>query len=208
MTCKHPSVLILDHDAPARLGLVEILLRAEWPVVVAATAGHALDCLAHHPFDVALIGAAVPETQAVEAVQEIRRRWPRCLIVASSDGTADPAAQEALARIDGIDAIVSTSWRDAKVVGLVRDLLANRPSAAAADIALGQPARRASPGPAARRKPRTDMAPRSRRASPPSEPCPDQGRPSIRAAWLRNLSDDQLDGWLADQLKLLSSSGA
>lgn len=196
MICRTPSILIVDHDVQARLGLVDVLMRAEWPVVVATTLKRALECWSLHPFDAVLMDVIASGKAGLDAVQDVRRRWPQCVIVATSGGGLRGPKARALA---SADAIISKPLPDAKVMGFVRELLARR-----LQLSLeGQGERANAPG-QAQAAGLTEVE----RVLRLLEIGSDRVGLATRAALLRSLSDDQLDDWLADQLQRLSPERA
>lgn len=175
MIHNNPSVLVVDDDPCLPFELAAGLMRAEWPVVIATNVKHALDCLSLHPFDLVFIEIILPDRDGIEAIHEIRRRRPECQIVAMSGGGFYLSADQTL--------------RLARAVGA--DAVLAKPFCDSKALALGRDLLRQ----------RCDPAREAERA----ETIARLEHPFTKAARLRNLSDEELDAWIADKSRTFSS---
>lgn len=101
-----PSVLIVDDNRRSSALLARELEALGCAVVGARDGAEALRTLAQVDFDAMLIEIILPGMDGFEAIVEARRRWPRCRIVAMSDGGRFLTPAEALdiARLLGVHA--------------------------------------------------------------------------------------------------------
>lgn len=86
MTIPRRRALIIDDDPVTRAVAGEVLAAAGWQVFEAADGREALAWLADAPADLALVDVLMPNMDGLEAIPEIRRRWPELRIIAMSGG--------------------------------------------------------------------------------------------------------------------------
>jgi CheY-like chemotaxis protein len=79
-------VCIIDDDDLSRAHVAQTLATAGCSVSEAPNARRGLDLIAASPPDVALVDLIMPDMDGMEAIAEIRSRWPAVRVVAMSGG--------------------------------------------------------------------------------------------------------------------------
>jgi CheY-like chemotaxis protein len=89
-------ILVVDNDAVFREELAELLRDDDHTVVVAPSVMKALEALGQEEFDVVLTDLKMPRQSGMELVHEVRRRWPRTLVVMVTGYATVETALEAM----------------------------------------------------------------------------------------------------------------
>lgn len=82
--CVSPKVLVVDDDEHFRVMARAILEPAGFEVLESENVQHCISQLQRHPIDVVLLDMVMPDRDGIEAVQELRERFPGTPIVTIS----------------------------------------------------------------------------------------------------------------------------
>ena len=83
---KHPRVLIIDDDDHFRRTLRLMIEKIGFEVVEAADGEAGLDLIAQEPIDLVMTDIIMPRMEGLEAIIEIRHKFPTTKIIAMSGG--------------------------------------------------------------------------------------------------------------------------
>ena len=116
------SVLVVEADAPTRVGLCEALVAAELATANAGSAAEAMDSLAGEPPSLVLIGLGSSETDGLGVLRAIRARPSlHDLPVVIVNARTTEEVTQALA--SGADDCIQKPWRAAELIARIRSQL-------------------------------------------------------------------------------------
>jgi CheY-like chemotaxis protein len=81
-----PRVLVADDDAMARLGCRALLEEAGYPVAMAEDGEEAIRLVEKGNVEILMLDILMPRKEGLETLMEVKRRFPRVLVVAMSAG--------------------------------------------------------------------------------------------------------------------------
>jgi DNA-binding response OmpR family regulator len=121
-------VLLVDDEEPLRRLLRVMVVGAGFDVVLAANGREATWLLKSESVAIVIRDVFMTEEDGIELVEDMRRRWPRLPIVATSDGTArhDLAAIRTAAAL-GPDAILQKPFGRGELLAAIRRALEAAP---------------------------------------------------------------------------------
>ena len=121
---RTPVILVIDDEPGSRLAISAALEQHGLDVVMARNGRQALAALRQVKPDLVLTDITLPEPEAAETLQQIRRERPWIPIMAmSSSGRVDVAGLFSLATKLGIDAIVAKPFDEDRLLDAVQDML-------------------------------------------------------------------------------------
>ncbi len=117
MLSGHSVLFVDDEDAIRYFGQCAFA-DAGCAATVAADGREAIQAMETHAVDLAVIDIIMPGKEGIETIIELKRRWPRCKVIAiSGGGRIDPDYCLNLARMVGADAVLSKPVSLAEMIG-------------------------------------------------------------------------------------------
>lgn len=119
------TVLVVDDDPILREIASEMLRQNGYEVWVAEDGAIALDRLAREQPDLVIMDMVMPNTDGVEAIQAVKKRWPNLPVIAVSAGAGrlDPSVLLRAATALGADASMTKPLRPEAFIALVEQFL-------------------------------------------------------------------------------------
>jgi CheY-like chemotaxis protein len=119
------TVLVVDDDPILREIASEMLRQNGYEVWVAEDGAIALDRLAREQPDLVIMDMVMPNTDGVEAIQAVKKRWPNMPVIAVSAGAGrlDPSVLLRAATALGADASMTKPLRPEAFIALVEQFL-------------------------------------------------------------------------------------
>jgi CheY-like chemotaxis protein len=119
------TVLVVDDDPILREIASEMLRQNGYEVWVAEDGAIALDRLAREQPDLVIMDMVMPNTDGVEAIQAVKKRWPHLPVIAVSAGAGrlDPSVLLRAATALGADASMTKPLRPEAFIALVEQFL-------------------------------------------------------------------------------------
>ena len=75
------SILVVDDEEPARIGLTKIIKNAGYNAKAAKSGKEALKILEEEPFDIVITDLKMPTMSGIELLKEIKKRWPEIGVI-------------------------------------------------------------------------------------------------------------------------------
>jgi len=117
-------ILIVDDEPGILLLLERMLHKAGHETTLANNGKEAVRRLEEAPFDVVLTDLIMPESEGIETIATVRKRWPGVKIIAmSGGGRQSPGPYLALAANLGADATLAKPFDRAGLVDALRLVL-------------------------------------------------------------------------------------
>ena len=123
-----PVVLCVDDDREALTALNDALRRETWQVLSARSASEALDAIARTEPTVLVAAQRLADGSGVALAEKMRLRWPQaaCVVITGHEQLEEVAE----AMLTGtVDRCMITPWREAELLGAVRECMKREPPA-------------------------------------------------------------------------------
>ncbi len=119
------TVLVVDDDPILREIAAELLEQNGYEVWLAEDGAIALERLSREQPDLVIMDMVMPNTDGVEAIQAVKKRWPDLPVIAVSAGAGrlDPSVLLRAATALGANASMTKPLRRAEFVALVASLM-------------------------------------------------------------------------------------
>jgi two-component system cell cycle sensor histidine kinase/response regulator CckA len=121
------TILVVDDTAAVLRVTRRLLERAGYAVMTATNGGEALETMAEHEGEIALVlsDIVMPDVGGAALLDQVLEKWPGVRVVLTSGHADDEIALEAVRRAT---AFLPKPYRAAELVGTVREVLEGRPS--------------------------------------------------------------------------------
>jgi CheY-like chemotaxis protein len=117
-------ILIVDDEPDILVILERMIRRMEHETILAANGKEAIRRLEEAPVDVVITDLIMPESEGIETIAAIRKRWPAVKIIAmSGGGSQSPVAYLAVAANLGADATLAKPFERTELVEALRRVL-------------------------------------------------------------------------------------
>jgi len=120
--------LIVDDEPEILVILDRMLRKMNHETVTAGNGKEALRRLAESPMDLVITDLIMPESEGIETIAAVRKRWPAVKIIAmSGGGRQSPTPYLAVAATLGADATLAKPFQRAELVDVLRQVLGAGP---------------------------------------------------------------------------------
>jgi CheY-like chemotaxis protein len=117
-------ILIVDDEPDILVILDRMLRKMNHETVQAANGKEAVRRLEESSFDLVITDLIMPESEGIETISAVRRRWPGLKIIAmSGGGRQSPVPYLAVAATLGADATLAKPFERADLVDALRHVL-------------------------------------------------------------------------------------
>jgi CheY-like chemotaxis protein len=117
-------ILIVDDEPDILVILDRMLRKMNHETVLASNGKEAIRRLEESAVDVVITDLIMPESEGIETIGAIRRRWPGVKIIAmSGGGRQSPVAYLAVAATLGADATLAKPFERAELADALRQVL-------------------------------------------------------------------------------------
>lgn len=117
-------ILIVDDEPDILVILERMLHKMNHQTILAGNGNEAVQRLEENPVDLVITDLIMPESEGIETIAVIRKRWPRVKIIAmSGGGRQSPVPYLALAATLGADATLAKPFDRAALVDTLRHVL-------------------------------------------------------------------------------------
>ncbi len=118
------KILVVDDDDLIRDLLFEILDSSGYEVISAANGNQALDILKQQTVDLIITDIIMPDKEGIETIIEIRKKYPKALIIAmSGGGQLDANSYLSIAQKLGVARTISKPFDPANLLNIIKELL-------------------------------------------------------------------------------------